>query len=186
MDQIVVSPATREAARAADLFAQLMSKTFCQRILAEMPEAREMELTLAQLEAMRYVWRHENVLMGMLAAGLEISYPSATNMAKRLEEKGLVRRMINPEDRREVAVILTERGSALTAAIEHARIARFAHLLERLAEPERAAFLEMLRHFILLAVEDNPCTADEICLRCGRLASNDCPLAEIIPLFACK
>ncbi len=180
------TPQKQDAARLADLFGQLMTKTLSLRLLDEMPTAREMELTLPQMHALHHLWRHEKVRIGELAAGLEISFPSATNMVKRLADKGLVARIVNPGDRREVEVVLTDRGCALAESFEAERLHRFTALLERMEAGERDAFIAGLYRFVRLAVGEDVCTADEICLRCGRRASADCPLAEAIPLFVCR
>ncbi len=176
----------QDAVRLLDLAAQLMSKTLSQRLLAEMPEARQVEMTLPQLQALRYLWLHSTVFMGELAEGLDISYPSATNMVKRLAEKDLVCRVVNPRDRREVEVVLTETGRALIQRLETERIIRVTRLLEQVNDADRASLLHGLRQFIAHVVADDSGAAREICLRCGWRASSTCPIAEIIPLFPCN
>jgi DNA-binding MarR family transcriptional regulator len=179
-------PWPQDAVRLLDLVAQMMSKTLSQRLLDEMPDARQAEITLAQLHALRYLWLHERVFMGALAEGLEISYPSATNMVKRLAEKDLVARVVNPSDRREVEVLLTETGRALVTLIENERIARLARILGPMHESSRTALLEGLRQFLAHALNADDDIAREICLRCGWRASDTCPFAQVIPLFQCE
>ena len=176
----------QDAVRLADLFSQAMSKTLSRRLLLEVPEAREAEITVPQIQALRYLWLHEQVLMGDLAEGLDISHPSATNMVKRLADKGMIHRISNPDDRRQIVVALTQAGLSLTRSVERARIARLSSVLERMGEPVRSAFLRGIKRFLVLAIDEDPCTAADICLRCGTRASTSCPLAEIIPLFVCK
>lgn len=175
-----------DAVRLADLFAQTMAKTLSRRLLLEVPEAQEAEITVPQVQALRYLWLHEQVLMGDLAEGLDISHPSATNMVKRLVDKGMIQRVTNPDDRREIKVALTEKGLRLTRAVEQARVARLSGVLDRMGETTRDAFLRGVKRFVTIAVDEDSCTAAEICLRCGTRASTNCPLAEIIPLFVCK
>jgi DNA-binding MarR family transcriptional regulator len=175
-----------EAARLADLLTQLMSKTLSQRLLDELPEARRLELTLAQLQTLRYVWLHRCVRTGDLMEGLAVTFPSATNMVKRLVEKKLLHRRVSPEDRRQIEITLTEQGSQLIERLERERLARLTAILEQMPAPERAGFLQGMRQFIRLAVGGDDNTASEICLRCGWRATPDCPLAETIPLFPCR
>ncbi|MGR5093429.1 MarR family winged helix-turn-helix transcriptional regulator [Vibrio maritimus] len=52
----------------------------------------------------------EPIRLTDLAKELEVSKPSATNMVKRLEKKGLVERLPCPEDARAKRVILTEKA----------------------------------------------------------------------------
>lgn len=75
-----------------------------------------------------------------------------TNRLDRLEEAGLVRREHNPEDRRGVFVVLTERGRVL---VDEAVALRFEEASDAVAglEPgEREALAALLRR-LLLAVE---------------------------------
>jgi DNA-binding MarR family transcriptional regulator len=52
----------------------------------------------------------EPIRLTDLARELEVSKPSATNMVKRLEKKGLVERLACPEDARAKRVVLTEKA----------------------------------------------------------------------------
>ncbi len=52
----------------------------------------------------------EPIRLTDLARELEVSKPSATNMIKRLEKKGLVERLACPEDARAKRVVLTEKA----------------------------------------------------------------------------
>jgi DNA-binding MarR family transcriptional regulator len=175
--------AVTEAVRASDLFVQIMYKTLSQRLIAELTDET---VSLPQIHAMRYVWLHENVLMGDLANGLAISYPSATNMVKRLERQGLVERVTNPADRREVEVRLTKRGRELTELMETERVNRMGQVLNRMSEEDRHALLRGLHRFISAAVGDDEDEAARICLRCGALASTSCPLSHSNVLQICR
>lgn len=177
---------SQDAVRLLDLIAQLMSKTLSQRLLDTLPAARRIEMTLSQFHTLRYLWLHQRVFMGELADGLDISYPSATNMVKRLAEKDLVARVTNPADRREVEVVLTEAGRSLITDIENERIARLTQILEPMSEANRTALLEGMRQFIMHALGVDYDTAREICLQCGSRSSEACPIAQVIPLFPCK
>lgn len=176
----------QEVTRLSDLFSQTMTKILSQRLLDEMPEAQAAELTLPQLHALRHIWLHERILIGKMAEGMDISFPSATNMVKRLEEKGLVQRHINPDDRREVNVLLTPDGCDLISRIEQERVRRLTDVLQRMDAAEQSGLLNGLRQFVRLAVGDDVCTAEDICLRCGWRATDNCPVAQAIPLFACR
>ncbi|MCC6728946.1 MAG: winged helix-turn-helix transcriptional regulator [Chthonomonadales bacterium] len=172
-----------EAMRASDLFVQIMYKTLSQHLIAELTDEK---VSLPQVHAMRYVWLHQNVLMGDLAAGLRISYPSATNMVKRLERQGLVERMVNPADRREVEVRLTVRGRDLTELMESERISRLRTVLDAMPDEDRAALLRGLYRFVQVAVGEDEDIASDVCLRCGASAAPGCPIAESHVLHVCR
>jgi DNA-binding MarR family transcriptional regulator len=78
-----------------------------------------------RLDAHGITWREWQVLTNLLLAGetpvspgdlasrLVVTTGSMTNVLDRLEQRGLVRRVRNPADRRSVIVEATEAGSAL-------------------------------------------------------------------------
>jgi DNA-binding MarR family transcriptional regulator len=178
MDEV----ATSEAIRVSDLFVQIMYKTLSQNLISELTDQT---VSFPQIHAMRYIWLHRNVLMGDLAEGLAISYPSATNMVKRLEKQGLVERITNPSDRREVQVKLTARGTELTEQMEQERISRLQQFLSSMDESDREALLHGLHRFIQVAVNDKQEMAFDICLRCGAQASSKCPIAQTHAMVNC-
>jgi len=172
-----------DAMRVADLFVQIMHKTLSVRLVAELTEQ---QVSLPQVHAMRHIWLHHDVLMGDLAEGLGISYPSATNMVKRLERQGLVERTVNPSDRREVEVRLTAKGEAICQRMEDERVARLQRVLSEMPEADRQALLQGLQAFIITAVGDRDDVAQDICLRCGLRASPSCPVAGSHILSICR
>jgi DNA-binding MarR family transcriptional regulator len=174
---------TDQAARVSDLFVGILFKTLSQNLIAELTDER---VSLPQIQAMRYIWLHQNVLIGSLAEGLSISYPSATNMVNRLEKQNMVARTINPADRREVEVHLTPHGTELTVKMENERINRLSEVLNKMPEADRNALLQGLSSFIISAVGDNKEAAEEICLRCGSKSSANCPVAYNHILSECK
>ncbi len=174
---------TDEASRVSDLFVGILFKTLSQRLIAELSDAR---VSLPQIQAMRYIWLHQNVLIGNLAEGLMISYPSATNMVNRLEKQGLVERIINPTDRRQVEVKLTTQGVNLTSLMEEERVTRLGEVLQKMNEVDRQSLLHGLSSFILAAVGEDKEAAEEICLRCGSKASNNCPVRYNNIIEHCK
>ncbi|HSV73315.1 MAG TPA: MarR family transcriptional regulator [Chthonomonadales bacterium] len=172
-----------DAMRVADLFGQILHKTLSVRLVAELTDQR---VSLPQVHAMRHIWLHHDVLMGDLAQGLGISYPSATNMVKRLERQGLVARTVNPSDRREVEVRLTEKGEAICQRTEDERVARLERVLMAMHEADRDALLRGLQAFIVTAVGDHDDLALDVCLRCGLRASPTCPVAGTHILSICR
>lgn len=70
-------------------------------------------LTLQQHQALLFIIGYpgrEQVTIGELAERLQIRHHSAVGLVDRLEEQGLVNRIHNSEDRRQVFIILTEKG----------------------------------------------------------------------------
>lgn len=80
--------------------------------LAEKRLARH-DLTLQQWVLLTALWRQDGLTVGQLAAYYRATEPSTSNLVSRMEAKGLVRRELNPADRRQVRVFLDERGRSL-------------------------------------------------------------------------
>lgn len=165
--------ATSQAVRLSDLFTNVIVRVLSQRLIAELSSN---QISLAQISALRYVWRHHNVLMGDLAEGLSITYPSATNMVKRLEKRGLVQRRLNPADRREVEVRLTPAGLEMVERMEEERRQRLGQTLAHMTSEDREALMKGLYGFLKAALRELGDIAADICLRCGSQASDDCPV----------
>jgi len=171
------------AVRVSNLFSQILTKSLSERLVAELTHE---EITLPQLQAMRYIWLHKNATVGEVAEGLDISYPSATNMLNRLVRKGLVTRHGNPADRRFVEVQLTEKGERLTRQVEEERAARLKQVLDEMHPEDKQALVDGLRAFVIAAVEHDTRIVEEICLRCGVQANGRCPITEMYPTIGCR
>ena len=74
------------------------------------------QLTLAQVRVLRRLARQPRSL-GQLGADLALAPPSMTRLVDRLEERGLIARSRDAEDRRKVLVTLTAEGRQLIGAI---------------------------------------------------------------------
>lgn len=75
--------------------------------------AKSAGLTLQQHQALLFIIGYpgrEQVTIGELAERLQIRHHSAVGLVNRLEEQGLVNRIHNSEDRRQVFISLTEKG----------------------------------------------------------------------------
>jgi DNA-binding MarR family transcriptional regulator len=87
-----------------------------------------------------------------LGKGLMLSSAGVTSRIDRLERRGLVRRLPDPDDRRGVIVELTDRGLELVDSAVAALTKSDRELLERLA-PEEVGQLEALLRKFLGALE---------------------------------
>lgn len=83
--------------------------------------------------------------MSKLADTLDVSVASATGIISRMEERNLVEREHDDEDRRVVLVIPTETGLAVFRDMMEQRREHLAGLLSRLDDDDLQAFLRGLR-----------------------------------------
>lgn len=99
-EQILV--ALRRVTRAVDRYSRLL--------------AQNHGLTGPQALIMKTVLRQEGLGMGTLARQVSLSQATVTDVAKRLESRGLLERRRSHQDRRRVGLFLTQAGRALMAA----------------------------------------------------------------------
>jgi DNA-binding MarR family transcriptional regulator len=83
--------------------------------------------------------------MGKVAEALDVSVASATGIIDRMEQRGLVERGHQPDDRRIVLVRPTPAGRAVLSDLDEHRRAGITRILERLTDDELRAFLKGLR-----------------------------------------
>ncbi len=82
--------------------------------------------------------------MSEIARQIEVAPRSATTVIEVLEERGLVAREVDVDDRRSILVRLTPAGSRLFAALNRARDDEAAALFRHLDVAERLELLRLL------------------------------------------
>jgi DNA-binding MarR family transcriptional regulator len=115
------------------------------------------ELSIAQLSALASVVIAGPISVGQLAELEGLPSPSATRLADKLEEAGLVARRTNPTDRRGVHLVATVQGAQLFARRREAGNAWLAEHIAALSETDRLAVaraVEVLESLIAQLPED--------------------------------
>jgi DNA-binding MarR family transcriptional regulator len=108
-------------------------------------ETAQFDLTPAQWGALAMIAAEPGMDQTRLMERLALDRSSVTKCLERLEARGIVRREVDPADKRARRLWITEAGSALQAEMDAAVRRAQARILEPLG-PERAAqFLAMLR-----------------------------------------
>jgi len=106
-------------------------------------------VTFAQLRILFYICRKPGVDIRGLAEELGISASAVSQQVDRLVVRELLHRTDNPEDRRRVALALTERGQELTEEVSRASQDRIALLLlSRLSQDEIADLQRVLERLV--------------------------------------
>ena len=125
----------------ADLLQRLMKRLR----RAQAQRLAPLGLTPAQERALRIITRSEEPLrMTELADQLGIVPRSVTTVVDALEQAGLVRREIDPRNRRAIRLPLTDRGLAVRDDMREARRRAAEDLFAPLAAGERQALGELL------------------------------------------
>jgi len=98
-------------------------------------------LSLVHLHVLGILDEDGPLPMRTLAESLDVSQASATGIVDRMEQRGLVERRREDEDRRVIRVAPTAAGRQLLAGIVAERTGHFATVLEALTDEELAALL---------------------------------------------
>jgi DNA-binding MarR family transcriptional regulator len=130
-----------DPAQVADLLYRLMKRLR----RAQAQRLAPAGLTPAQERALRMISRSAGPpRMTELADELGIVPRSLTNVIDSLEEAGLVRREIDPRNRRAILLHLTERGAAIRDEMRSARRAAAEELLAPLSDADRQTLTRLL------------------------------------------
>ena len=102
-------------------------------------------LSLVHLHVLTVLEAHGALPMSKLADALDVSVASLTGIIDRMEDRGLVARRREPDDRRVVLVHTTDAGVAVFQAMAVERRKTLEPLLERMTDEELDGFLAGLR-----------------------------------------
>jgi len=91
-----------------------------------------------------------------LALATGITASGITQLVTALEERGMVGRKMDPEDRRAVRVFLTEEGRRATDQMMDSMVSVFGSLVEYLGQEKSRAFLEILNEVIQYFDDQSP------------------------------
>lgn len=103
------------------------------------------DLTSVQFAALDVIGQRPGIDQAGLATAISFDRATIGGVVDRLEHKGLVRRVVSPQDRRARLLHLTRDGEGLRAAVRPVVEALQADILAPLSAAERAAFLVLAR-----------------------------------------
>ena len=98
-------------------------------------------LSLVHLNVMMILGADGALPMNQLADALDVSQASTTGIVDRMEQRGLITRERDPEDRRVTRVQLTDRGRTAIERLGAERRDKLSKLLDQLTDEELQAFL---------------------------------------------
>jgi DNA-binding MarR family transcriptional regulator len=102
-------------------------------------------LSLVHLHVLTVLEADGPLAMSKLAEALDVSVASATGIVDRMEQRGLVERRREPDDRRVVLVHPTDKGNSVFRDMAMERRKHLALLLDRMTDAELEGFLTGLR-----------------------------------------
>jgi DNA-binding MarR family transcriptional regulator len=105
---------------------------------------RDSEVTTLQYTALTVLALHDGISAAQLARDSFVTPQSMADMLRLLEQRGLIRRVPNPQSKRELLVHITDDGRALLREYASAAAALEARMTASLSSKETAAFRESL------------------------------------------
>ena len=122
----------------------------------------EVDVTLPQFRMLVVLSSRGATKLVTLAELLQVAPSTAMRMVDRLIAAGLADRQVNPDNRRETLLQLTDAGRHAVVDVTARRRSEFATIVERLTPAQRAALVEALTAFNeaggepLAPMEDGP------------------------------
>ncbi|MFI5892634.1 MarR family winged helix-turn-helix transcriptional regulator [Actinoplanes sp. NPDC051513] len=114
----------------------------------------------AQLRVLTFISDNRQTNMSRLAEALDVVPSSASRLCDRLEAAGLLRRVPDPRDRREVRLMLTPAARRLLDQIRERRRVALAEVLDRMPEQARDELQRSLAAFAEASEPGEEDTAD--------------------------
>ncbi|MBZ3901310.1 MULTISPECIES: MarR family winged helix-turn-helix transcriptional regulator [Streptomyces] len=102
-------------------------------------------LSPRQILALRAIRRRPELNLTALAEQLGVGLPTASRLCDRLEAAGLLQRCVHLDDRREVRLLVTERGHGFLVEVTERLSARLGDVLAALPAAERTRVEQVLR-----------------------------------------
>jgi DNA-binding MarR family transcriptional regulator len=105
----------------------------------------QQDLSLSYVHALALLQAEGPLTMSRLAERMGVSLPNATGIIGRMEERGLVERQHDEQDRRVVHALLTEKGLEAMEEADQARRQRLGRIIDALTPAQRRRCLQSLR-----------------------------------------
>ncbi|MBP2033883.1 DNA-binding MarR family transcriptional regulator [Clostridium algifaecis] len=106
------------------------------------------DVTPVQYGILKCLWSEDGQTPKQISDILGLDGSTITGLLDRMENKGLLKRAENPEDRRTLKVIITDKGLKLREPIEVVVEKMNIHIMEIFTEDEQQQFKNFLRQII--------------------------------------
>ncbi len=113
---VIEAPSKREVEQEQKRAALRQAETFGRLIAMMEAKEKRVKVTLNQMTILMHLPQHHQVSIGELAALLGRSSPATTKNVQWLEQKRLVKRVVDEWDRRRILVSLTDAGRSVVHA----------------------------------------------------------------------
>jgi len=108
-----------------------------------------------QFPVLLTLWEGDGVTQAALVEQLAVEQPTMAGTLKRMERDGLIKRVVDPNDRRQSHIHLTRRGKALEDALVASARETNAVALAGLSATESAQLIKLVKRMIENLEQDN-------------------------------
>jgi DNA-binding MarR family transcriptional regulator len=120
----------------------------CAHLPVEVAAGDVRHLSYAQYRVIIFLWKHGQSPVGEIAHGIGVTIATASQLIDKLVDESWLGRGVNPDDRRQVLIHLTERSEQVAARIHQIRRAQVRRALEMLSAEDAAAAPRVFRAFV--------------------------------------
>lgn len=110
----------------------------------EVREYGKPNLSLSQLRILCFLERHPESSLSEIAEYIDVTRPTMSQAIERLVKQGYVKRVSNPQERRQVLLSLTSTGDKYQQQVQQALLARIEQKLTSLDDKQDRQVIEVL------------------------------------------
>jgi MarR family transcriptional regulator, organic hydroperoxide resistance regulator len=117
-------------------------------------------VTIGQWAVLMFLWAEDGVTQTALSRQVAIEDATMVRTIDRMERDGLVRRVRNTHDRRQLKIFLTDKGRSLRDVLVPCALAGNANAVQDFSDAEQHQLQDFL-HRLIAALADAPATQHE-------------------------
>lgn len=106
---------------------------------------RKFDVTLSQWAVLSIVWEEEGITLSTIQEVLHVKVSTASGVIKRMEKRGLIKRVQNENDKREINLFLTEESKAIEKDVIKSVKEYNNRLLKDFTKEEKEQFMRFLQ-----------------------------------------
>ncbi|WP_100487788.1 MarR family winged helix-turn-helix transcriptional regulator [Sporolactobacillus pectinivorans] len=106
---------------------------------------KKFDVTLSQWAVLSIVWEEEGITLSTIQEVLHVKVSTASGVIKRMEKRGLIKRVQNENDKREINLFLTEESKAIEKDVIKSVKEYNNRLLKDFTKEEKEQFMRFLQ-----------------------------------------